>query len=60
MFDCILTVVSSEQLNLTRDPYVISNYSEKNSSCVSGLRVCIPWLCVFVCVLQGPIRLEVL
>ena len=60
MFDCILTVVSSEQLNLSRDPYLFLNYSEKNSSCVSGLRVCISWLCVSVCVLQGPIRLEVL
>ena len=60
MFDCILTVENRTTINLTRDPYLFLNYSEKNSSCVSGLRVCISGLCVFVCLLQGPIRLELL
>ena len=49
MFDCILTVVSSEQLNLTRDPYLFLNYFEKNSSCVSGLRVCMYLVALCVC-----------
>ena len=35
------------------------SYFEKNSSYVSGLSICIfvaLWLCLFECVLQGPIR----
>ena len=63
MYILILFLLRSVDSCLFVNRFTFLSYFEKNSSYVSGVSLCIfasLWLCLFGCVLQGPIRLKVL